>query len=272
MATNVTVEGGMAFLPDGSVVNLLSIQQALNGAFQETGEMEFAHAANELSRITLKYQGPQGEFLDGSYYDSCSGIDHPLPESGSDGKEHISGDVADPLATALPTVIIEMDCGAIHCVRSSVAARVVLLDADTEGGDAERIMAVNGNEVYVHDFCLVTPEDVDPSFVTEVLEQIAEPGEPVLWTNHYRCPCGEEWEDQWESTCNDKCPACNKEIEPYISDDGSVSSETIEAARLTALATQGWFVCANCGAEVESIVGCPDGAEICQQCFDNGHH
>lgn len=27
--------------------------------------------------------------------------------------------------------------------------------------------------------------------------------------------------------------------------------------------------CSDCGAEVESVIGCPDGAEVCSQCFDN---
>ena len=31
----------------------------------------------------------------------------------------------------------------------------------------------------------------------------------------HHCPCGEEWEDEWDCLCNDKCPSCNKEIEPY---------------------------------------------------------
>lgn len=26
--------------------------------------------------------------------------------------------------------------------------------------------------------------------------------------------CGEEWVDYWSCDCNDKCPICNKEIEP----------------------------------------------------------
>lgn len=30
--------------------------------------------------------------------------------------------------------------------------------------------------------------------------------------------------------------------------------------------------CDECGAEVESIIGCPDGAEVCQDCFDTGSH
>ena len=39
------------------------------------------------------------------------------------------------------------------------------------------------------------------------------------YINHYRCPCGEEWHDRWSCMCNDRCPACNKEIEPHDSED-----------------------------------------------------
>jgi hypothetical protein len=31
-------------------------------------------------------------------------------------------------------------------------------------------------------------------------------------------------------------------------------------------------VCSECGAKVDQIIGCPDGAEICEACFDNGGH
>jgi hypothetical protein len=43
---------------------------------------------------------------------------------------------------------------------------------------------------------------------------------PVVWyINHYCCPyCLLEWQDEWDCACNDKCPNCNKEIEPYESD------------------------------------------------------
>lgn len=30
--------------------------------------------------------------------------------------------------------------------------------------------------------------------------------------------------------------------------------------------------CSECGEPVESIIGCPDGAEVCQQCFDVGRY
>jgi predicted nucleic acid-binding Zn-ribbon protein len=39
--------------------------------------------------------------------------------------------------------------------------------------------------------------------------------------NFYRCPkCGKEWEDEWDSTCNDECMSCGtSDIEPYKSED-----------------------------------------------------
>ncbi len=66
----------------------------------------------------------------------------------------------------------------------------------------------------------------------------------TTWTNYYLCPCGEEWEDTHDSCCNDRCPSCNREIEPYISDDGSVPDQKIsdaydEALKRNAAPTQG---------------------------------
>lgn len=44
----------------------------------------------------------------------------------------------------------------------------------------------------------------------------------VWFVNHYHCErCDVEWEDEWDCTCNDRCPECNDEIEPYHSDDES---------------------------------------------------
>ncbi|OAI12763.1 MULTISPECIES: hypothetical protein [Methylomonas] len=40
-----------------------------------------------------------------------------------------------------------------------------------------------------------------------------------LYLNQYRCPhCEIEWDDEWNCACNDRCPACNAEIEPNRSD------------------------------------------------------
>lgn len=38
---------------------------------------------------------------------------------------------------------------------------------------------------------------------------------------------------------------------------------------------QGWVqftTCADCGTPVAEVIGCPDGAEVCAVCFDNGNH
>jgi hypothetical protein len=37
------------------------------------------------------------------------------------------------------------------------------------------------------------------------------------YTNYYKCECGCEWEDYADCMCNDRCPDCNTEIEPYQS-------------------------------------------------------
>jgi hypothetical protein len=40
--------------------------------------------------------------------------------------------------------------------------------------------------------------------------------------NYYRCSNdGREWVDIWSCCCNDKCPECRAEIEPYRSLEAS---------------------------------------------------
>lgn len=39
------------------------------------------------------------------------------------------------------------------------------------------------------------------------------------YINHYHCSyCSLEWQDRWSYACNDRCPQCNHEFEPYQSD------------------------------------------------------
>ena len=43
-------------------------------------------------------------------------------------------------------------------------------------------------------------------------------GETIWYLNLYFCKnCKLEWKDEWNCTCNDKCPICHSEIEPYNS-------------------------------------------------------
>lgn len=49
--------------------------------------------------------------------------------------------------------------------------------------------------------------------------RVSKAADKRLFNNFYHCPvCDEKWEDEWDSTCNDHCPGCDAEIEPYHSD------------------------------------------------------
>lgn len=50
------------------------------------------------------------------------------------------------------------------------------------------------------------------------VNMLLEPEEPHVVRNFYR-HCGVEWDDTWSCGCNDDCPVCGKEIEPYDSED-----------------------------------------------------
>jgi hypothetical protein len=40
------------------------------------------------------------------------------------------------------------------------------------------------------------------------------------YVNYYRCSKDStEWADAWSCACNDKCPICNAEVEPFRSDE-----------------------------------------------------
>ncbi len=44
--------------------------------------------------------------------------------------------------------------------------------------------------------------------------------EIMRFLNYYRCPHdGTQWHDTWTCQCNDRCPTCDAEIEPYDSED-----------------------------------------------------
>lgn len=58
----ISMDSGLATFEDGTYVDLLEVQAAINGAFQEHGDQEYAEAADTLSRITGLVQGPHGEW------------------------------------------------------------------------------------------------------------------------------------------------------------------------------------------------------------------
>lgn len=55
----------------------------------------------------------------------------------------------------------------------------------------------------------------------------------MRYRNFYRCPkCATKWQDEWDSKCNDRCPACNAEVEPYKSVDIPIDPKSMTDAQL----------------------------------------
>lgn len=51
-------------------------------------------------------------------------------------------------------------------------------------------------------------------------EQLQGPDGSVSFLKFYRCPVdGTHWTDNWSAICNDRCPTCGIEIEPYRWED-----------------------------------------------------
>lgn len=80
-----------------------------------------------------------------------------------------------------PTVVVQTDCGAVHAVASSGPVRLIVLDADTEGGEPDEIRLVDDVNYYVMDFTLVESDangdeadGVSPEFVARVVAQLDE--------------------------------------------------------------------------------------------------
>ena len=59
------------------------------------------------------------------------------------------------------------------------------------------------------------------------LEVGGEPNSEGRFTNYY-VHCKTEWNDNWSCQCNDECPECHSEIEPYASHDNEGSEDDTE--------------------------------------------
>ena len=38
---------------------------------------------------------------------------------------------------------------------------------------------------------------------------------PRWYRRYYRCSNNHKWQDEWDCLCNDRCPECDEETEPY---------------------------------------------------------
>lgn len=56
--------------------------------------------------------------------------------------------------------------------------------------------------------------------ISNMTDSPASDEEVTRYLNHYCCPyCEVEWTDEWDCTCDDRCPDCDRPISPYHSDE-----------------------------------------------------
>jgi hypothetical protein len=52
-----------------------------------------------------------------------------------------------------------------------------------------------------------------------------------VYLNHYRCPCGCEWTDEWDCTRDDRCLECDTSCSPHESEDVGERSDLSRSVR-----------------------------------------
>lgn len=107
--------------------------------------------------------------------------------------------------------------------------RAVPLAGQGEEGCLCWVNPDTGKNYGVHPDCPKHGNPDEKQYVIRVLSKgersgVSHEARNVWYMNYYRhtdCPeePGIEWEDEWDCMCNDRCPACNAEIEPYHSEE-----------------------------------------------------
>lgn len=92
-----------------------------------------------------------------------------------------------------------------------------LVETDASGARVVAIFRVAG-----------VPSAEDGETVQRALAEL-DSGTSPRFLNHYHCDaCDVEWSDEWSCASNDRCPTCDKEIEPHQSDDLDDAEEDSE--------------------------------------------
>lgn len=152
-------------------IKLVTVTFAIDtsAALEGYEESFVADCVNESFREMQRSFNPASPILDYA-------IDGVRPSSAS-VEGYDEGDAFGFMDERLPTAVLKIEGSVINCVRSNMQMRVVVLDSNTDGGDEDNFMEVNGAEVYVTDRVLADQADhgqdgVDTGFVYAVLSQL----------------------------------------------------------------------------------------------------
>ena len=117
----------------------------------------------------------------------------------------------------------------------------------------DRLQDFDGEMVYVVDWGSAAPgDDVAYGFAVQALSAMeTETDEAVqAFEDHLCMECGDYYEGGGDGY-DGMCPSCADRAEEGVA---------IKRA----------YTCDNCKGIVEELIGCPDGREVCQTCFEEG--
>lgn len=90
-------------------------------------------------------------------------------------------------------------------------------------GELSVRIRTDGDRVHVDIYPL--HREAEPAMATCSVSESEDEGR---WTNHY-FHCGVQWDDMWSCQCDDECPVCHAEIEPYASTDNNTGDVEVHA-------------------------------------------
>lgn len=175
-------------------------------------------------RAALKKRGPEPKLaLTPENPEECDGTDFIMKEG-------------------VPGIWIKVDGLSVHICRGSFPRA-------NDGGLRVYVYGSSAADDAIAE-CTVFPEDLNEAENDETEEKAG----ATSFRNFYLCPCGAHWEDDWDCACNDHCPDCDREIEPYASDDGSVSEDEV-AAKLAEVVSQRAYLVADAWNHIFEGIG-----------------
>ena len=92
-------------------------------------------------------------------------------------------------------------------------------------------------------------------FVEELLEEETTEENENAWVNHY-FHHDQQWDDTWSCQCNDECPVCHREIEPYASTESESGEVQIHNRQVFDMVEREEKCCAVCGDAVHQRESC----------------
>lgn len=122
---------------------------------------------------------------------------------------------------AVVRIVVEMMGGTIETIKHddpTVDLDVIFTENGKYSDREEETEIDEDTFLYTWEGSTADRERVNQVF--EIAEKARLKDDELVFRNYYKCPYdGHEWVMDWPNPCNDRCPICNREIEPYKTEE-----------------------------------------------------